>query len=129
MLNGHGELPAFPMRVACDNAVTRVSAASASSHYTGNLLAEAQERLPQGHAASAKPGDRDGSAHWQGPGRPGASPKELLAGLAAAAGVWYNYTGAMQSCRLAAGTLHCNAGCSSYAGEIVGSSFADDMYV
>ena len=68
MLNGHGELPPWPMRVACNNALAALAGGS-------------DERLKELRA------DQNSVDVHE------SDPQQLLDGLAAAVGVWYNYSG------------------------------------
>jgi hypothetical protein len=77
MLNGHGILPPFPMRVACDNALGVLAA-----HAEGSA-AQLTQVSDSGDGAAT---DVTVDAH---------GPEALLVGLAAAVEVWFNYSGAM----------------------------------
>jgi len=75
MLNGNGELPAFPMRVACEGMMAAVNAASGA-----HALGRRDPRQRSLTAAAPRSGGDAGRA--------------LLEGLAAVVGVWANYSGA-----------------------------------
>ena len=73
MLNGNGMLPAFPMREACSKALGDLRAAPTLSEF-----------------------DDSSSQQTTGASVEGVSGENVLAGLAEAIGIWYNYTGALQ---------------------------------
>jgi hypothetical protein len=75
MQNGNGLLPAFPMRHACQ---AMMDSAFPSD---GGLKSQLHGRRSLRSDADSQASSREG-------------PEVLVQGLAAAIGVWYNYTGA-----------------------------------
>jgi hypothetical protein len=76
MLNGNGELPAFPMRVACKNMMASLSDGVRMDGLVQEAATVDHRQAGDDEIFHAKNGE------------------ELLKGLALAVGVWYNYTGA-----------------------------------
>ena len=101
MLNGNGELPAFPVRVACTKmlGVLRASVEQDSAQRTASEDVVAAYATDPAAAAASKLRSIDrkllSDADDTSRQIDSYSPQALLSGLAEAVGVWYNYTGAL----------------------------------
>jgi hypothetical protein len=108
MLNGNGLLPAFPVRVACSNMMNTLAGGRLQLQASCGKAACAEKKGEPcgrfGEVQDARGARRElrsdedvKGLREQGCGHKHhelATDEELLMGLAAAVGVWYNYTGA-----------------------------------
>lgn len=104
MLNGNGELPAFPVRVACELLMRSLpdapeecrgfaSCRQKAGEFRGTFTKVSRWEL-RSLRSEQEAGERTGPPCRHERKRHGnATAEELLRGLAAAVGVWYNYTG------------------------------------